>query len=218
MWFTLLIQRVTAPKRESSISQASTSCFFALSKSRRPFLIPCTKRQELFSILTGQIHVVDDVFIWKPAPAVGGQNTLRHNPDLFFLRQPVSQHLCFGQINGDICSRQGEVEFNGFHCPVPRSSCQIQKIAARILHYPQIDVRRVSAAANLPRMPATPVSIVEPGMERFRAIRIDILQAVIPTVSVEIILLLRRFSAAIIRVLRVAHGTKAEKIIGCHSL
>ena len=126
MWFTLLIQRVTAPKRESSISQASTSCFFALSKSRRPFLIPCTKRQKLFSILTGQIHVVDDVFIWKPASTVGGQNTLRYNSDLFFFRQPVCQHLRFSQINGDICSRQGEIEFDGFNCPVPRCSCQIQ--------------------------------------------------------------------------------------------
>lgn len=67
-------------------------------------------------------------------------------------------------------------------------------------------------------MPATPVSIVEPSMERFRAIRIDILQAVIPTVSVEIILLLRRFAAAAILVLRVAHGAKAEEVIGCHSL
>ena len=66
-------------------------------------------------------------------------------------------------------------------------------------------------------MPATPVSIVEPGMERFRAIRIDILQAVIPTVSVEIILLLRRFAAAVILVLRVAHGAEAKEIIGGYS-
>ena len=51
-------------------------------------------------------------------------------------------------------------------------------------------------------------------MERFRAIRIDILQAVIPTVSVEIILLLRRFAAAVILVLRVAHGAEAKEIIG----
>lgn len=193
MWFTLLIQRVTAPKRESSISQASTSCFFALSKSRRLFLIPCTKWQKLFPILTGQIHVVDDVFIWKPASTVGGQNALRHDPNLFFFRQPVSQHLCFGQINGDICSRQGEVEFNGFHRSVPRCSCQIQKITAAILQYPQIDMRGVSAAANLPRMSAAPVSIVEPSMERLRAVRIDILQSLVPAVGMEHVLLLRRF-------------------------
>ena len=52
MWFTLLIQRVTAPKQESSISQASTSCFFALSKSRRSFLIRCVSRVELIDELT----------------------------------------------------------------------------------------------------------------------------------------------------------------------
>ena len=144
-----------------------------LYESRRLFLIPCTKWQKLFPILTGQVHVVDDVFLRKPAPAVGGQNALRHDPNLFFFRQPVSQHFRFSQIYGDICSRQGEIEFDGFNCPVPRCSCQIQKITAHIFHYPQIDMRRVSAAADLPRMSATPVSIVEPSMERFRAIRID---------------------------------------------
>lgn len=118
MWFTLLIQRVTAPKRESSISQASTSCFFALSKSRRSFLIPCTKRQKLFPILTGQVHVVDDVFVWKPAPAVGGQNTLRRDPNLFFFRQPVSQHFRFSQINGDIivCAHISQQDDYVLHC------------------------------------------------------------------------------------------------------
>ena len=115
MWFTLLIQRVTAPKRESSISQASTSCFFALSKSRRLFLIPCTKWQKLFPILTGQVHVVDDVFIWKPASTVGGQNALRHDPNFFFFRQPVSQHLCFGQINGDMRNPVPTWYFKGYY-------------------------------------------------------------------------------------------------------
>ena len=48
-------------------------------------------------------------------------------------------------------------------------------------------------------------------MERLRAVRIDILQSLVPAVGMEHILLLRRFSAAIILVLRVTHGTKAEK-------
>ena len=55
-------------------------------------------------------------------------------------------------------------------------------------------------------------------MKRLRAVRIDILQSLVPAVCVERILLIRCFAAAIIVVLRVAHGAKAEKIIGCHSL
>ena len=45
-----------------------------------------------------------------------------------------------------------------------------------------------------------------------------ILQSIVPAVCVERILLSWWFVAAVIVVLRVAHGTKAEKIIGCHSL
>ena len=55
-------------------------------------------------------------------------------------------------------------------------------------------------------------------MKRLRAVRIDILQSIVPAVCVERILLSWWFVAAVIVVLRVAHGTKAEKIIGCHSL
>ena len=88
---------------------------FAASENRRPFFIPCTKRQKLFPILTGQVHVVDDVFVWKPAPAVGGQNTLRHNSDLFFFRQPVCQHFRFSQINGDMRNPVPTWYFKGYY-------------------------------------------------------------------------------------------------------
>lgn len=46
------------------------STFFLLGKSHGFFFIPSTIRQELFPILVGQIHIVDNILAGKPTLAV----------------------------------------------------------------------------------------------------------------------------------------------------